>query len=70
MSDIDHEQHHHDTSISDEQFLKSMIPHHGAAVLMCEEAAIQKPAIIELCGAITSSQLAEIRQMKELLQVN
>src|SRR5437660_11984258 len=28
------------TAISDRQFLRSMIPHHGAAVLMCKQAPI------------------------------
>lgn len=28
-------------AVTDEQFLKSMIPHHAGAVLMCEEAPLQ-----------------------------
>lgn len=33
------------TGVSDRQFLKSMIPHHSAAILMCQEANIQDPEI-------------------------
>lgn len=55
-------------AISDKQFLRSMIPHHSAAILMCEQASIQDPEIEELCGAIVSSQQAEIDQMKRILQ--
>ena len=52
------------TAISDKQFLRSMIPHHSGAILMCEQAAIEDPEIKELCGTIISSQQAEIDQMK------
>lgn len=52
------------TAISDRQFLRSMIPHHSSAILMCERASIQDPEIQELCQAIISSQQAEIDQMK------
>lgn len=55
-------------AISDQQFLRSMIPHHSSAILMCERASIQDPEIQELCGAIVSSQQDEIDQMKEILQ--
>lgn len=56
------------TAISDEQFLKSMIPHHASALLMCEESEIQDPEIRELCKNIKTSQQAEIDQMKEILR--
>jgi uncharacterized protein (DUF305 family) len=55
------------TAISDKQFLRSMIPHHAGAILMCEEASIEDPEIKELCGNIISSQQAEIDQMKAKL---
>jgi uncharacterized protein (DUF305 family) len=51
------------TAISDQQFLRSMIPHHAGAILMCEQAQIIDPQIEKLCGAIISSQQAEIQQM-------
>lgn len=54
-------------AISDRQFLRSMIPHHSAAILMCERAPIRDSRVEELCGAIISSQRAEIAQMRLLL---
>jgi uncharacterized protein (DUF305 family) len=51
------------TAIADKQFLRSMIPHHAGAILMCE----QPPKLtqrLKLCGTIISSQQAEIDQMK------
>ena len=56
------------TAISDKQFLKSMIPHHAGAILMCEKAPIQDPQIRELCRTIISGQQAEILQMKTKLK--
>src|SRR5215211_4738768 len=37
------------TAITDKQFLRSMIPHHAGAILMCEQAPIDDPVIKELC---------------------
>lgn len=54
-------------AVSDRQFLKSMIPHHAGAILMCEEAAITDDEIKQLCGEIVKSQEEEIRQMKDKL---
>jgi hypothetical protein len=54
--------------ISDRQFLRSMIPHHAGAVLMCGEAPIEDPEIKELCKTIISGQQAEIAQMKAKLE--
>lgn len=56
------------TGISDQQFLRSMIPHHSSAILMCEQASIQDQEIKELCGNIISSQQREIDQMEGILQ--
>jgi uncharacterized protein (DUF305 family) len=55
------------TAIGDRQFLRSMIPHHAGAILMCTEAAIEDPAIVALCRNIVASQRAEIAQMRALL---
>jgi hypothetical protein len=55
------------TLVSDRQFLRSMIPHHSGAILMCREASIQDQRIQELCKSIISSQRDEINQMKTLL---
>lgn len=53
--------------ISDKQFLRSMIPHHAGAVLMCEQAPITDPEIKELCQSILVGQQSEIDQMKAML---
>jgi uncharacterized protein (DUF305 family) len=53
--------------VSDKQFLKSMIPHHAGAILMCEEANITDPEIKKLCEQIRVSQEKEIAQMKTKL---
>ena len=55
------------TAISDNQFLRSMIPHHAGAVLMCQKAPIQDSRIKELCRTIIAGQQAEINQMKTIL---
>lgn len=55
-------------AVTNAQFLRSMIPHHAGAILMCEQSAAQAPQIKQLCQSIISSQEAEIRQMKALLQ--
>jgi uncharacterized protein (DUF305 family) len=56
------------TAIGDKQFLKSMIPHHSSALLMCQNASLQDPEIKALCIKIISSQKAEINQMKAALE--
>jgi len=55
------------SAIGDGQFLRSMIPHHAGAILMCERAPIQDPEIEQLCTSIISSQQREIDQMKAIL---
>jgi hypothetical protein len=55
------------TAIGDRQFLRSMIPHHAGAILMCNEASIRDAAIKALCRQIISGQEAEIAQMKGML---
>jgi uncharacterized protein (DUF305 family) len=55
------------TAVSDTQFLRSMIPHHASAILMCEQAPIQDSEIKALCRNIISSQQSEIDQMKTKL---
>jgi uncharacterized protein (DUF305 family) len=54
-------------AVSDKQFLRSMIPHHAGAILMCEEAPVEDSEIKALCQAILSGQQAEIAQMKAKL---
>jgi uncharacterized protein (DUF305 family) len=54
-------------AVGDEQFLRSMIPHHSGAILMCEEAPLTEPEIIALCDQIIRSQRDEIAQMQAIL---
>jgi uncharacterized protein (DUF305 family) len=54
-------------AVTDVQFLRSMIPHHAGAQLMCDEAPIRDGEVRELCVGITSSQQSEIDQMKAIL---
>jgi uncharacterized protein (DUF305 family) len=53
--------------ITDRQFLRSMIPHHASALLMCEKTSIDDPEVKLLCDEILSSQQAQIDQMKAKL---
>lgn len=55
------------TAISDKQFLRSMIPHHAGAILMCDKALLRDADIKDLCRAITSGQQSEIELMKAKL---
>jgi uncharacterized protein (DUF305 family) len=54
-------------AIGDRQFLRSMIPHHAGAILMCQQASVRDQEIQTLCKNIISSQQAEIDQMKTIL---
>ena len=53
--------------VSDRQFLRSMIPHHASAILMCEKSNLQDPENIDLCASIISGQQGEIDLMKAKL---
>ena len=55
------------TAIGDVQFLRSMIPHHSGAILMCREASLRDPEITILCQEIVRSQREEINQMERIL---
>lgn len=54
--------------VSDKQFLRSMIPHHAGAILMCERATLEDPELIKLCQNIVDGQRAEISQMRAKLR--
>lgn len=56
------------TGVTDAQFLKSMIPHHAGAILMCEKAPLQDKEVKALCQGIVTGQRAEIAQMKAKLK--
>lgn len=57
------------SGIDDRQFLKSMIPHHAGALLMCERNRLRDPDLQALCRQIVASQQAEIDLMKAKLGI-
>ena len=56
------------TTIGNTAFLRSMIPHHSGAILMCEQASLSDPELVLLCAQIIKSQREEIAQMKAMLE--
>lgn len=54
-------------AIGNAAFLRSMIPHHSGAILMCQQATLTDPEIRALCVGIEASQKAEIARMKKIL---
>ena len=54
--------------VTDQQFLRSMIPHHAGAVLMCTRNRLRDPDLQQLCREIVSSQQEEIARMKAKLR--
>ena len=55
-------------AVDDKQFLKSMIPHHSGAILMCQRASISDPEVKKLCAGIVQGQRSEIDQMNALIK--
>jgi hypothetical protein len=56
--------------VGDRQFIRSMIPHHSGAILMCNRSSIEDAEIKELCfgpDGIIVGQAREIDQMKAIL---
>lgn len=54
--------------IGDGPFLRSMIPHHSRAILLCQEASLTDAEIVRLCDQIVETQREEIAQMEALLE--
>jgi uncharacterized protein (DUF305 family) len=57
--------------VGDKQFVRSMIPHHSGAILMCNEGSLRDAEVRGLCFAptgIVASQEREIAQMKAILE--
>ena len=55
------------TGVGDVQFVKSMVPHHSGAILMCDRAKIADAELKKLCDGIVKGQQQEIDQMKQIL---
>lgn len=56
------------TPVGNDQFLRSMIPHHSSAILMCQRSDITDSEIVNLCEQIVKAQEEEIAQMKAILE--
>jgi cellobiose-specific phosphotransferase system component IIC len=56
------------TAIGDAEFLRSMVPHHSGAILMCREAELNDPEIRKLCREIIEGQQREIDWMTAKLE--
>jgi peptidoglycan/LPS O-acetylase OafA/YrhL len=54
--------------VGDAQLLKSMIPHHAGAILMCEQAHLHDLELQQVCEQIIASQQAEIDWMRAKMQ--
>ena len=57
--------------VGDKQFVRSMIPHHSGAILMCNQASLRDPEVRDLCfseSGIVKSQEREIAQMQQILR--
>ena len=53
--------------VGDKQFVKGMIPHHAAAILMSEKTKLTDPELIKLQHDILETQAKEIELMKRKL---
>lgn len=54
--------------VNDKEFVKGMIPHHAAAILMSEKANLTDPELIKLQKNILKTQAQEIEFMKRKLK--
>lgn len=54
------------TPVGNDQFLRSMIPHHSSA--MCQQASLTDAEILALSTDIVKAQEREIAQMKAILE--
>jgi uncharacterized protein (DUF305 family) len=54
-------------AVGNVQFIKSMIPHHSGAILMCGKADLTDAKLKALCSRIIKGQQDEIDEMKAIL---
>jgi len=54
--------------VTDEQYMKAMIPHHSSAVMTSRHARLTNPAVRQLADSIIHSQEREIALMKSILK--
>jgi ABC-type uncharacterized transport system permease subunit len=56
------------TTVSDINYMKGMIPHHSIAVMTSERANLQDPRVRQLAGDIIVAQRREIAEMRYLIE--
>jgi len=56
------------TTITDTEYMKAMIPHHSIAIMTSERAHIRDPRVRQLAHDIILAQRREIAQMKYLIE--
>ena len=54
--------------ITDQQYMRVMIPHHSSAIMTSKNAALKDPEDKKLSEQIIKSQEEEIAQMKQMLE--
>lgn len=54
--------------VSDEQYMKAMIPHHSSAIMTSKNANLQDPEVQKLAESIIKAQEEEIAKMKAALE--
>ncbi len=54
--------------ISDEQYMRGMIPHHSSAIMTSKHASIRNERVRALADSIIKSQQTEIKLMKSLIE--
>ncbi|NJB86085.1 hypothetical protein GGR26_001853 [Lewinella marina] len=55
------------TFVSDEQWMKAMIPHHSSAIMVSQKAHLSDPQAIKLAEEIIEAQEREIAEMRRIL---
>lgn len=54
------------TLVSDEQYMRAMIPHHSSAIMVSQQAELQDPELRQLAQDIIRAQEREIAQMERI----
>jgi type II secretory pathway predicted ATPase ExeA len=55
------------TTVSDADYMRAMIPHHSIAILTSTQASIRDPRVRALADQIIEAQVKEIAEMKQLI---
>lgn len=56
------------TTVTDTEYMRAMIPHHSVAIMTSERAQIRDPRVRDLAQAIIEAQRREIAEMKALIE--